>query len=122
MSIDVSKIMAARRSVLEAAQEMLSGTLSYIEGARKINRAWQSSRLNQHDPDFLPFVGIDSQTDALPFGEMRAYWQAAALKALQPEIDRMQDWARNFGEPYCRRLVDRFSRGEIQIDPFLDEN
>jgi hypothetical protein len=112
--------MAARRAILEAAQEMLAGSLSYIEGARKIKQVWYSSRLNEKDPDFLPFVGIDSETDALPLGEMRVHWQAGALKALQPEIDRMEDWARNFGEPHCRSLVDRFSRGKIQIDPFLD--
>jgi hypothetical protein len=122
VSIDASKIMAARRAILEAAQEMLTGTPSYLDGARKIKQAWFSSRLNEADPDFLPFVGIDSETDALPFGETRVHWQAAALKALQPEIDRMEDWARNFGEPHCRSLVDRFSRGEIQIDPFLDTN
>jgi hypothetical protein len=122
MSIDASKILAARRAILEAAQGMLTGTLSYIEGARKIKQAWFSSRLDESDPDFLSFVGIDGETDALPFGEMRAHWQAAALKALQPEIDRMEDWARNLGEPHCRSLVDRFSRGKIQIDPFLDVN
>jgi hypothetical protein len=120
MSIDASRIMAARHAILEAAQEMLTGELSYIEGARKIKQAWFSSRLDESDPDFLAFVGIDSETDALPFGEMRAHWQAAALKALQPELDRMEDWARNFGEPHCRSLVDRFLTRQIQIDPFLD--
>jgi hypothetical protein len=47
--------------------------------------------------DFRPFIGIDSETEALPFGKMRAHWQPAALEALQPEIDRMETWAQQFG-------------------------
>jgi hypothetical protein len=40
---------------------------------------------------------------------MREHWQAAALDALQPEIDQKETWAREFGELYCRNLVKRFS-------------
>jgi hypothetical protein len=65
----------------------------------------------------LPFVGIDSETEALPFGEMRAHWQPAALEALQPEIDHSEAWARRFGEPYCRKLMARFS--DDQITPVI---
>jgi hypothetical protein len=41
---------------------------------------------------------------------MRKHWQAAALDALQPEIDRKEAWARGFGERHCQRLVERFSK------------
>jgi hypothetical protein len=109
MSWNESEIMDARRAILDAAQAMLAGRLSYIEGARTIFSAQSAARLNEWDPDLLPFVGIVSETDALPFGEMRAHWQPAALQALQPEIDRMEAWARRFGEPYCQNLVARFS-------------
>jgi hypothetical protein len=109
MSWNETEILAARRAILEAAQAMLTGRLSYIEGARQILRAWPASKLDDRDPDLLPFSGIDSETDALPLGEIRALWNAAALGALQPEIDRSEAWARDFGEPFCRNLVKRLS-------------
>ena len=118
MSWNESEILKARRAIFEAAQDMLAGRLTYIEGARKIVAAWRESKLDERDVDFLGFIGIDSETEALPLGKMRAHWQAAALEALQPEIDRMEAWARQFGEPNCHNLVARFSSGEIEIDKF----
>lgn len=88
---------------------MLSGKLSYVEGARKIVAARATARIDERDDDLLPFVGIVSETDALPFGEMRKHWQAVALDALQPEIEQKEAWARGFGEDHCKNLVDRFS-------------
>lgn len=114
MSWNECEILAARRAILEAAQDMLAGRFSYIEGARKIIAARFTSRIGEWDADLLAFVGIDSETDALPLGDRRTYWQAAALDALQPEITRMEAWARQFGEPHCRNLVARFSSGEIE--------
>jgi hypothetical protein len=113
MSWNEAEILDARRAIVDAAQAMLAGRLSCIEGARKIVAAKWLARLDERDPDLLPFEGIDSETDALPFGEMRVHWQAAALEALQPEIDRMEAWARRLSEPSCRNLVARFSGGRI---------
>jgi hypothetical protein len=93
---------------------MLAGMLSYIEGARRIVSAWPASKLDEDDPDFLPFVGIHSETDALPLGKMRTYWNVAALEKLQPEIDRTEAWAQEFGEAFARNLVKRLS---ADIDP-----
>jgi hypothetical protein len=115
MSRNESEILSARRAIFEAAQDMLAGKLSYIEGARKIFAATVAARLDERDADLLPFVGIFSETDALPFGKMRVHWQAEALAALQPEIAKKEAWARQFGEPHCRNLVERFSSGQIEI-------
>jgi hypothetical protein len=109
MSWNETEILAARHTIFRAALDMLAGKLSYIEGARKIVAMGTTARLDERDGDLLPFVGIVSETDALPFGEMRKHWQAAALGALQPEIDQKEAWARGFGEPHCRNLVERFS-------------
>jgi hypothetical protein len=116
LSWNESEILESRRAIFDAAQDMLTGKLTYIEGALKIVGAWRSSKLDERDADFLPFVGIDSETEALPFGGMRAHWQLAALDALQPEIDRMETWARKFGESHCLNLVARVSSGQIKID------
>ena len=110
MSWNEPEILAARRTILKAAEDMLAGNLSYIEGAREIVAAATTARLQEGDADLLPFVGILSETDALPFGEVRKHWQAAALDALQAEIDQKEAWARRSGEPHCRSFVERFSK------------
>ena len=113
MSWNESEIIKARHAMVYAAKEMLAGRLSYIEGARKIVAAHWEARLDKRDADLARFIGIASETGDLPFGEVRAYWQPAALEALQPEIDRMEGWARQLGESYCHKLVDRFSGDQI---------
>jgi hypothetical protein len=114
MSWNESKILTARLTIYEAARNMLAGKLSYIEGARRIVVVIAVSKLDKWDADLVPFVAIDSETEALPLGKMRAHWQAAALEALEPEIAESEAWARQVGEPHCRNLVRRFSSGEIE--------
>jgi hypothetical protein len=109
MSWNELEILAERQTVLKAAQAMLAGTVSYIEGVRQIVGAWRGSKLDEWDADFLPFVAIESETETLPFGEMRKYWQAAALEALQPEIERSEAWAKEVGEQHCMNIVKRLS-------------
>ncbi|WP_454647509.1 hypothetical protein [Bradyrhizobium liaoningense] len=117
MTFDESERMKARLAIFEAAQAMLAGRLSYINGARKIRSAVFSWGLDELDADVRCFVGIDSETDALPLGDMRGYWQAAALKALQPEIDKKEAWAAKIGGiPLLQlgpALSERASRNQI---------
>ncbi|MGO1077247.1 hypothetical protein [Inquilinus sp. CA228] len=99
----------AKAAIARAAQDMLDGRLSYIEGARLILRLAAEAELSTHDDDILPFVGIDSETDAFPFGPVRERWNREALAKLQPKIDRAEQWARELGRPYCQVLVARFA-------------
>ena len=43
----------------------------------------------------------------------RPHWQAEALRVLQAEIDAKEAWARQFGEPHCRVLIERCSKGLV---------
>lgn len=70
MSWNEAEILQARRAILGAARDMLAGRLAYIEGARKIVAASWAARLAERDPDLLPFVGIVSETETLPFGHI----------------------------------------------------
>jgi hypothetical protein len=102
-------IEQARRTIAETARAMLAGRMSFIEGARALVRLRWAAELPQFDDDIMPFVGIDSQTDALPLGRVREHWAPASLEKLQPEIDEAERWAKEFGEAACRKLVERFS-------------
>ncbi|MGJ5219991.1 hypothetical protein ACQR16_34080 [Bradyrhizobium oligotrophicum] len=80
--------------------------MSPIEGARIIARLRFAARL-ETDADILAFVGIESETDALPIGGGRAHWQAQALIDLQEPIDDLQRSARDVGSSRCRNLLAR---------------
>jgi hypothetical protein len=104
----IGSVNEARRKIAQICSAMLEGSTSYIVGARQIVRLRFDARL-EHDPDILPFVGADSETDALPLSEdIKRLWSPNALEKLQPEIDRAEQWARNFLEPRCQALVTRF--------------
>ena len=102
------EVQKARLEIAEVARAMLSGKLLFIEGARRLHCLKSAAMLADNDADFDPFVGIDSDTDALPIGAERARWAQDALDRLQPEIARAEEWAQGFGRPHCQRLIDRF--------------
>jgi hypothetical protein len=93
--------------IAQIASEMLAGSISYIAGARQISRLRFDAGIG-NDPSVLPFVGVDSETDALPIeAEIRKLWSVEALEKLQPEIDNAEKWARETLKPYCQPLIDR---------------
>jgi hypothetical protein len=87
---------------------MREGSLSFIEGAREICALAYQVGLDC-DPDVIVFVGIESETDALPMGDVRKLWQEEALRKLQPEIDHAEAWARASGSAACESLIARFN-------------
>lgn len=104
-----SKVEEARLEIAATARRMLDGNLSFIEGARRIFALRDAARLDYFDPDILPFVAIDSETDTLPFGNVRKLWAPAALEKLQPKIDSAEQWAHEAGAPHCRNLIRRLA-------------
>ena len=100
----------ARTEIAEVARAMMRGDLSFIVGARRLLYLKAIGRVDDDDPDFDPFIVIDSETDALPIGAERDRWAEYALDCLQPEIARAEKWAQEFGRPHCQRLIDRFAK------------
>src|SRR5581483_11168494 len=88
----------ARQRAAEISSQVLAGRLDHILGARQLVGLRFSVDVPEDDPDFLAFVAIDSETDALPFGPIRAQWEPSALARLEPDLARAGAWAREFGE------------------------
>lgn len=61
------------------------------------------------DESYDAFRLISSETDHLPVGQERQYWEPAALARKDQEIARAELWAREFGLGACRELADRFA-------------
>lgn len=116
MSLDLS-IEQSRGKIAEAATAMLEGKMSFIEGARRICGLRFKAELSNSDPDIVPFVAIDSETDALPLGDVRQLWAPDALAKLQPEIDKAESWARSVGHSPSQNLAARFTAPQSNIIP-----
>jgi hypothetical protein len=99
---------SALKKIIEIARDMLDGNRSFIEGSRLIWRLGPTARLGDRDPDLTTFSGIDSETDALPVGEERKYWARDALERLQPEVERAEAWAKQYGRTACQNILRRF--------------
>ncbi|WLI89485.1 DUF2489 domain-containing protein [Massilia sp. R2A-15] len=105
-------VNSKRRQVVETAQAMLDGQLCYLIGSRRLSALRHEVDIANSDADFLIFVGIDSDTDALPLGEVRRHWSAEALAKLEPEIQSAEAWAAKVGSEACRSLIARFAEQE----------
>ena len=75
--------------VVSVATDMLSGRLSFLEGARLLSHLRVALRLPVDDPDFLPFVATDSETDHLPLGDVRRFWSAGPPKGWERPFTSM---------------------------------
>ena len=104
-------VLEVRRKIVETAGAVISGNLLFIEGARLIERLHWTAGLPGLDSDFIPFIGISCRTDALPLGDERKHWAPATLIRLQPDIDRAEEWAREYGQGACEKLINRLTDG-----------
>jgi hypothetical protein len=99
-----------RQKVVAIARELLAGHVGVLEAARRIS-ALRGDRvqLDEFHPDFVTFLGIDSETDDLPLGEDRANWAPDALAQKDLEIARCEEMYRSDAIEAASRLVDRFA-------------
>ena len=83
---------------------------SPILGARELSRLLASLGCDLDDPDYRTFVGIDSETDALPVGRTREHWAPEALAEKAADIARAEKWAIEFGRDAFANVVARFGK------------
>jgi len=100
---------SVRARIVEAAQAMLDGNLSYLLGARRMDSLRHEAKVKSNDEDFMVFVAIASDTDDYPLGSVRDLWDKNALEKLQPEIDETEAWAKENAKAICVKLIERFA-------------
>jgi hypothetical protein len=85
------KLLRAR--VLRVTKALLAGQTGVIEASREL-----SPLRHEADPRIaeilLVFAGIDSETDSLPIGEVRQYWNGESLKRKDREIAEAEQFYR----------------------------
>jgi hypothetical protein len=98
-----------QQRVGEAASAILRGELGLIEGSRLLCSLRSRVSSLDHDPDFLPFVEIDSETDDLPVGNLRQHWASDALVSKDQKIQAAEAFYHGVAFAACERLLVRFS-------------
>jgi hypothetical protein len=97
----------SRAKVVAIAQRILSSEMGIVAGARHL-AALRFDVAGERDPDFIFFVGVDSETDHLPVGEVRSRWNPDALKAKDEELRSFEALVREKALEVCRSLILKF--------------
>ena len=98
------------RQVADLARDILAGGATLVRSAPEMIRRLTHLAVPCEDPDFEAFILISSETDHLPIGSERQYWEPAALALKDHDLADAEAWAAEFGFDTCRRLVERFGR------------
>jgi hypothetical protein len=101
-------VAAVRKEAASTAAGIVEGTVNVVEGARTLTALRHDAEVDAADEDFAVFAAIASDTDALPFGEVRKHWSAEALARLEPELRAAVAWAMPIATPACHSIMRRF--------------
>lgn len=98
-----------RQEIITTAEQILARQVDPLEGCRSIVQS--QSRLSEEDrldPDLLTLVGIDSETDHFPTGDVRQRWNPESLRLL--DAQRLEYLARNESllREACSALIKKF--------------
>ncbi len=108
MSVSLTTVEEQEREIVRVARLILSGEVSIITGAREMASVRFRSHSDDRDEEFLVFVGIDSETDHLPVGDMRKLWAADALIRKDAQINEAEDFFRERALEAARILIERY--------------
>lgn len=96
-----------RGQIVAICESVLAEEIGVIAGSRRLKRlGWQLN--GAHDPDFITFVAVDSETDHLPVDSERANWSAEALERKDAEIAHAEKLYQEDVFLACRKLIERF--------------
>ena len=102
-----SEILRAQSEVVSTARGILSGAVGIVEGARRLTKLGHALGVDR-DPDFTFFIGLDSETDHLPVGEVRRHWAADALQRTDEELRACESFYRADTFRVCQSLIQRY--------------
>lgn len=93
--------------LVSVARAILEGRLDLVEGVRQLTKL----RFSTLEPDLELFDvirGVESETDDLPIGEDRKFWNSKALAEKDTIRDEYIARTRPAVLDACAKIVDRF--------------
>jgi hypothetical protein len=106
MNLDAQHVERVRADIIDNAQRMLAGQLPFIDGVRAIYDMLMNAELDSLEEPWVGFTVIDSETHAVPIGDVRERWHPVARMKFAAEWDRAELYAKSKGEPVCRAAIE----------------
>jgi hypothetical protein len=105
-SSKINTVEEQRREMVRVARGILDGSIGIVVGARQLTGLRFSSQAEKDD-DILVFIGIDSETDHLPVGDVRRHWNEGALKTKDEELQRYETHVKERAFRACENFIAR---------------
>lgn len=99
-----------RQQLIDICSNVLANKISLLEASRLIVALGFTNDLDENDDDINSFVAIESETDHLPIGRVRQYWNETSLKEKDLEIEENEKWARSFGIESCENIIQKYKK------------
>jgi hypothetical protein len=94
-----------RQRARDVAKAALKGSISILEAVRELASLAHTDAIDD-EADRLLIIGIDSDTDDLPVGEVRKAWAPGALRDKDVQIASAEArWRAKFLQA-CRRIAE----------------
>jgi hypothetical protein len=101
--------------VVSTAGCIIDGSIGITAGARLLADLRFRVRA-EHDPDFLVFAGIHSETDRFPLGEVRKLWSAEVLAHYDDERLAAEARWSEVAEKASRHLIQKYGHKKSRAD------
>jgi hypothetical protein len=99
-----------QKQIIEIAKGVLSENIGIVAGTRRLIQSDLLAGGSLKDPDIKFLIGLNSETDQLPIGEVRKHWNPEALKEKDSELATCEAKFRERAFEVCRRLIEKYSR------------
>lgn len=96
-----------KKKVIVICQSLVKDDIDFIEGCRQLVSLRNQFNL-EDDPDFLPFVGVVSETDDYPEPSIQKNFSADYLKLINKEISDYIDLVRPSIIGACNVLLSKY--------------
>jgi len=105
--LNAPHILELRRRVVETATAILEGRVCVTAGARVLSEL-ALDLLAQREDSFVVFLGVDSETDAFPLGDVRSHWNPNALVREDASRQLYEQTVRPRVNLACGELIRRY--------------
>ena len=100
-----------RQRAREIAAAVLDGRTTVLEAVRELIPLAHTDAIADEEDRTL-VIAIDSETDALPVGEVRKQWAPHALEAKDAEIARAEELYKAQFLEACKRMAEPSHSGQ----------
>lgn len=98
-----------KAKAIEIARALLDRKVGFLEGVRGMFGVASEFGDSERVEYFGPFIGVYSETDTFPTGDVRSRWSKEALERADRELAEAERLYRPAIESACRALIEKWS-------------